>query len=264
MPPCTKDVLRLGKRMRVGDGGGGHRAEPDARLAEADGEVHLVAADEEAHVRQAHLEKHVGPDQGTVEEVSVVGQEAYFFQFGPIVGDSSVQPEEEGQPVGMARGNHQGDHGFKVAGLSLTQQRSEAFGICRLGVVVHHPDPFGAAGHGLQRGEGKAAGPAEVRFGTDVINIWVPRGNIACGVRAAVDKADGVHGRGLRINGVQQDGQLFMTVKCHGGNCNPDGHGDSFQHGLQGIPRSQCASVARSHGAVGASILTRVHCNTAL
>ena len=137
-------------------------------------EVHLVAADEQAHVRQADLEEDIGTDQGAVEEVSVVGQEPDLFHLRTLMRDLAVEPEEKGQLVRVAGGHHERDHGVQAAFLRLAQQRGKAFGVCRLGVVVHHPDPVSPAGHGLEDGQRESAGAAKVRLGPDIVHVGVP------------------------------------------------------------------------------------------
>ena len=237
VPPGAKDVLGFGERVRVRDGSRGDGAETDARLAQPDGEVHLVAADEEAHVRQAHLEEDIGADQRTVEEVAVVRQEPHLFQRGPVVGDFAVQPEEEGEPVGMPGRHHQRNHGLQVPRLRLPDQRGEAFGVRRLGVVVHHPDPVGAAGHGLKRGKGEAAGPAKVGFRTDVVHIRMLGGDVLAGTVPLSTRQMVCHGGRLAVDGAQQDGELMGTVKRHGGNCDRHWHcGDPFSTAVGKFP----------------------------
>ncbi len=206
------------------DGRGGDGAEPDARLAQPDGEVHLVAPDEEAHVRQAHLEENVGADQRPVEEMAVVREESHLFQRGTVVGHFAVEPEEEGEPVGVPGRHNQRNHGLKVPGLGLPDQRGQAFGVRRLGVVVHHPDPLSTAGHGLEDGQGEPAGPAKVGFRTDVVHIVVLLGHVPGGNGAAVNQANRGHRRRLAVDGAQQNGEFTGAVKRHGGNCDRHWH----------------------------------------
>ena len=174
MPPRAEDVLGFGEGVRVADGGCGDGAEADPGLPEPEREVHLVAADEQAHVRQSDLEEDVGADQGAVEEVSVVGQEADLFHLCTLMGDLAAQPEEKGQLVRVAGGHHEGHDGVQPAVLCLAQQRGEASGIGRLGVVIHHPDPVRPAGDGLEDGQREPAGAAKVRLGPDIVHIGVP------------------------------------------------------------------------------------------
>ena len=206
-------------------------------------EVHLVAADEQAHVRQADLEEDIGADQGAVEEVPVVGQEPDLFHFGTLMRDFAVEPEEKGQPVRVAGGHHEGHHCVQGRVPRLAQQRGQAFGVCRLGVVVHHPDPVSPAGHGLEDGQREAARAAKVRLGPDVVHVGVPRRQRPCEGSVPLSTRQMVpHRSGLVVDGVQQDGQLPGTVKRHGSNCNRRGSSrGSFQHGRQWYSRRRWA-----------------------
>src|ERR671920_301104 len=125
MPAGPKHVLRLGKCVRMRDCGCGHRAEADACLAKADGEIYLVPADEQADVRQAHLEEDVRADQCAVKEVAVARKETDLLHFGTAVRDLAVQAEEKGKPVRLPGRRYQRDHRLQVACLSLPEQRGE-------------------------------------------------------------------------------------------------------------------------------------------